>query len=55
MHVMEQSLAERVDQIYGYVSNYYAGHAPRSARDLQALLGLPHVDPELLGDQIRLL
>jgi len=47
-------LATRVEHIYGYVSNYYAGHAPRNARELQQLLGLPDVDPQLLGEQIQL-
>jgi uncharacterized protein YecE (DUF72 family) len=48
-------LVERVGVIYGYMSNYFAGHAPESARDMQRLLGLPTVDPELLSAQIRLL
>jgi uncharacterized protein YecE (DUF72 family) len=48
------ALAERVDHIYAYFSNYYAGHAPRNARDLQRLLGLPDVDPAVLGEQISL-
>jgi uncharacterized protein YecE (DUF72 family) len=45
---------ESVTDIYGYMSNYFAGHAPRSARDLQELLGLRSVDPDTLGDQMRL-
>jgi uncharacterized protein YecE (DUF72 family) len=48
-------LVERVSVIYGYMSNYFAGHAPASARDMQRLLGLSSVDPELLSEQIRLL
>jgi uncharacterized protein YecE (DUF72 family) len=47
-------LTHRVGAIYGYVSNYFAGHAPRSARDVQHVLGLPSVDPDLLGEQMRL-
>lgn len=43
-----------VDDVYAYMSNYFAGHAPASARSMQQLLGLPNLDPELLGDQIRL-
>jgi uncharacterized protein YecE (DUF72 family) len=48
------TLAGHVEQIYAYTSNYYAGHAPRTARDVQQLLALPNVDPDLLGDQMRL-
>ena len=43
-----------VTDVYGYMSNYFAGHAPRSARDVQQMLGLEDVDPEMLGDQMRL-
>lgn len=50
-----RDLAGRVDTVYAYMSNYYAGHAPRSARDVQILLDLPSTDPDLLGEQIRLL
>lgn len=48
------ALQSRVDAIYGYVSNYYAGHAPANARELQQRLGLPWRDPATLGDQIGL-
>ncbi len=54
-HDALELLAERVDLVYGYMSNYFAGHAPGNAREMQELLGLPTVDPELLGEQIRLL
>ncbi len=47
-------LTMQVDSIYGYVSNYFAGHAPRSARDMQHVLGLPSVDPDQLGEQMQL-
>jgi uncharacterized protein YecE (DUF72 family) len=50
-----RELATRVDVVYGYMSNFFAGHAPKNARDMQELLGIPNVDPELLGEQIRLL
>lgn len=43
-----------ITDIYGYTSNYFAGHAPRSARDIQEMLGLDAVDPEMLGEQMRL-
>jgi uncharacterized protein YecE (DUF72 family) len=49
-----RDLATRVDHIYGYVSNYFAGHSPHNARELQQRLGLPNVDPQLLGEQIQL-
>lgn len=44
-----------VTDVYGYMSNYFAGHAPRSARDVQKLLGMDPVDSEMLGEQMRLL
>lgn len=47
-------LARRVKNIDAYVSNYFAGHAPRSAREVQELLGLPNIDPSMLGEQMRL-
>lgn len=47
-------LVKRKTAVYGYMSNYYAGHAPRSARDVQTLLGLPSVDPDALGEQMQL-
>ncbi|HEY8311622.1 MAG TPA: DUF72 domain-containing protein [Gemmatimonadaceae bacterium] len=43
-----------VTEIYGYMSNYFAGHAPRSAREVQQMLGIETVDPEMLGEQMRL-
>lgn len=48
------SVPGTVPDIYGYMSNYFAGHAPRSARDLQEMLGIASVDPDMLGDQMRL-
>jgi len=48
-------LATRVDAVFGYVSNYFSGHAPQNVRDLQRLLNLPSLDPSLLGDQISFL
>lgn len=45
---------DSVTSVYGYMSNYFAGHAPRSARELQELLGLGSVDPGMLGEQMRL-
>ncbi|MEO7218595.1 MAG: DUF72 domain-containing protein [Gemmatimonadaceae bacterium] len=48
------SVPGSVSDVYGYVSNFFAGHAPRSARELQQMLGLDDVDPEMLGEQMRL-
>lgn len=48
------AVPDSVGDIYGYTSNYFAGHAPRSARDLQELLGIGSIDPDMLGDQMRL-
>jgi uncharacterized protein YecE (DUF72 family) len=47
-------LTDRVRTVFGYVSNYFAGHAPASARMIQDRLGLKSVTPENLGDQLRL-
>lgn len=47
-------LAERVRTVFAYMSNYFAGHAPASARMLQTLLGQTPVPPEQMGDQLTL-
>ncbi|MES2525370.1 MAG: DUF72 domain-containing protein [Gemmatimonadota bacterium] len=44
-------LQGRVQDVFGYVNNHFAGHAPASARMLQSRLGLPVVEPETLGEQ----
>ncbi len=41
-------------EVFGYTSNYWAGHAPASARALQRLLGQPVVEPGELGEQTSL-
>jgi uncharacterized protein YecE (DUF72 family) len=47
-------LQAKVGVVYAYMSNYFAGHAPASARMLQELLGQTPVSPERLGDQLLL-
>ena len=47
--------ATGVREVWGYVSNHWAGHSPASTRDLQRLLGQRPVDPETLGEQLSLL
>jgi uncharacterized protein YecE (DUF72 family) len=47
-------LEARVKTVYAYMSNFFAGHAPASARMLQELLGQPPVPPAHLGDQLTL-
>jgi uncharacterized protein YecE (DUF72 family) len=40
--------------VYAYSSNFYAGHAPQTARDAQAAVGQKWVDPDTLGVQMSL-
>jgi uncharacterized protein YecE (DUF72 family) len=40
--------------VWAYSSNYYAGHAPQTARDAQGALGQRVVPPESLGAQMSL-
>jgi uncharacterized protein YecE (DUF72 family) len=47
-------LAGRVSAVYGFFANQFQGHAPASARQLQALLGLPVVEPAMLREQAEL-
>ena len=47
-------LAKQGRSVYAYTSNYFAGHSPASARDLQRLLHQAPVDPERLGEQMTL-
>ncbi|MCU0627300.1 MAG: DUF72 domain-containing protein [Gemmatimonadaceae bacterium] len=49
-----RGLAERVDEIYGFVNNHFSGHSPESVRQLQRLLGQTPVLPEQLGEQMTL-
>lgn len=52
-HVLSP-LAARVQSVYGYFNNHFAGHSPASARSLQRLLGVTPVEPEQLGEQMSL-
>jgi uncharacterized protein YecE (DUF72 family) len=47
-------LQGQVREIYGFVNNHFAGHAPASVRMLQGRLGVPVVDPATIGDQATL-
>lgn len=45
---------EEVREVFGYFNNYFAGHAPASARDLQRRLGQRPVEPGEVGEQTSL-
>jgi uncharacterized protein YecE (DUF72 family) len=47
-------LGRQVKEIYGYLNNQFAGHAPASARELQRLLRQRPVEPDELGEQMSL-
>jgi len=47
-------LGERVQTVFGYMSNQFQGHAPASLRQLQKTLGLPVVEPTMLREQAEL-
>jgi uncharacterized protein YecE (DUF72 family) len=47
-------LQDRVKTVYAYMSNFFAGHAPASARMLQEAMGQSPVAPDRLGDQLML-
>lgn len=40
--------------VYAYSSNFYAGHAPQTARDAQLAVGQQPVPPDTLGTQMSL-
>lgn len=44
-------LQGQVREVYGYVNNHFAGHAPASVRMLQQRLGLTVVDPSSIAEQ----
>ncbi len=47
-------LAGRVDRVWGYVNNHFAGHSPSNVRDMQKLVGQKPVMPDELGEQMTL-
>ncbi len=47
-------LAKRVQTVYGYANNHFAGHSPATVRELQHKLGMPVVEPNQLGEQMSL-
>jgi uncharacterized protein YecE (DUF72 family) len=49
------SLATRVNAVYGYVNNHFAGHSPATLRMLQAKLGIEVVEPGEMAEQLTLL
>ncbi len=51
---MIPTLQGQVREVFGFVNNHFAGHAPASVRMLQQSLGLPTVDPAAIGDQATL-
>ncbi len=51
---MIPTLQGQVREVYGFVNNHFAGHAPASVRMLQQRLGIPTVDPHTIGDQSTL-
>jgi uncharacterized protein YecE (DUF72 family) len=50
-HKLLVKLSERGPKIFAYFSNFYEGHAPRSAAKLKRLLGQLTLAPEDLEDQ----
>ena len=49
-----QPLPEQGIDVFGYFSNYFAGHSPASARELMRRLGQEPVAPEELREQMTL-
>jgi uncharacterized protein YecE (DUF72 family) len=47
-------LQGQVREVYGFVNNHFAGHAPASVRMLQQRLGIPTISPEAIGEQASL-
>ena len=41
-----RGLPSSVERLFAYTSNFYAGHAPATARDLAIALGVPHEVPQ---------
>lgn len=49
-----QKLSTRVEAVWGFANNHFAGHSPSTARELQERVGQEPVSPEELGPQKRL-
>jgi uncharacterized protein YecE (DUF72 family) len=47
-------IQQRVQTVYGYANNHFAGHSPATVRMLQQRLGLPVIDPRVIGEQASL-
>lgn len=45
---------EQDRDVFVYVNNQFAGHAPQSARDVQRLVGQRATEPEQIGEQMSL-
>jgi uncharacterized protein YecE (DUF72 family) len=46
-----RTMDERVEDVWGFANNHFAGHSPSTARDIQQLLGQQPVMPDALADQ----
>jgi uncharacterized protein YecE (DUF72 family) len=46
-----RTMDERVEDVWGFANNHFAGHSPSTARDMQKLLGQQPVLPDALSDQ----
>lgn len=46
-----EDLLRRVERVYVYVNNHYAGYAPATVQRLKELLGIPTTDPRNLWPQ----
>jgi uncharacterized protein YecE (DUF72 family) len=47
-------ISRRLQRIYGYMNNHYAGHSPASLRDLRTKMNLEAPDPKSLWSQTSL-
>lgn len=47
-------IAQKVQRIYGFMNNHYAGHAPASINELRRNLRLPVIEPDSLWPERQL-